>query len=40
MENIKIYRNGKYDVKANLKLKAQQKLPIIISKVDSFFVKY
>ena len=40
MNDFKIYRDGKYDIKANIALKVKNRLPIIINKVDNFFINH
>jgi len=40
MNEFKIYRNGKYSTMDNLKFKARVKLPVILNKVDDFFVNH
>lgn len=37
MENFKIYRESKYDFKANLAMKIRNKVPIILNKLDDGF---
>jgi len=37
---FKIYRDGKYDLKANLAIKINHSLPHIVDAVDSFFTKH
>ena len=37
MQNFKIYRDNKYDIKANIILKIRMKAPIILQKLDDGF---
>lgn len=37
---MKIYINGKYDYRANLKLKINDYIPILVNRVDDFFTKH
>ena len=39
MNDMKIYRDGKYDIKANIALKIRIKAPIILQKLDDGFNK-
>jgi len=39
MNDMKIYRDGKYDIKANIALKIRLKAPIILQKLDDGFNK-
>lgn len=38
--DIKIYRNNKYDLKENLKVKVGIYLPILVGRIDNFFVNH
>lgn len=37
MENMKIYRDNKYDIKANIIFKIRMKAPVILQKLDDGF---
>jgi hypothetical protein len=37
MENFTIYKNGKYDTIANLKIKINKQLPVVADRIDTFF---
>lgn len=39
MKTLKIYRDGKYDIKANIALKIRVHAPIILQKLDDGFNK-
>lgn len=39
MKTFKIYRDGKYDIKANIALKIRVHTPIILQKLDDGFNK-
>lgn len=39
MENMKIYIDGKYDIKANLKFQLKVKGPVILKKIDDAWCK-
>jgi hypothetical protein len=39
MENMKIYIDGRYSIKENLKLKAKLKGPVILKRIDDAFLR-
>lgn len=39
MKTLKIYRDGKYDIKANIALKIRVYAPIVLQKLDDDFNK-
>lgn len=39
MKTLKIYRDGKYDIKANIALKIRVYAPIVLQKLDDGFNK-
>jgi len=39
MNDFKITRDGKYDIKANIALKVRMKAPVILQKLDDAFYR-
>ena len=40
MPEFKIYREGRYDRGANIKMKIKNQLPVMIQAIDNFFVNH